>query len=124
LARLSWKRKRRKTPRGRHLVAKTQVPARQFAQVIVLIGASCTIGTGAVAFWVGIASETLRLQEARRLLMAEGLDVAMAGLRVGYESPAQFSANTAVCLAHRVHATSPRRLPRWAAARMNARNEA
>ena len=55
LARLSWKRKRRKTRRGRHLVAKTQAPARQFARVIVLIGASCTIGTGAVAFWVGIA---------------------------------------------------------------------
>lgn len=53
--------------------------------------------------------------------MAEGLDVAMAGLRVGYESPAQFSANTAVCLAHRVHVTSPRRLPRGAAARMDAR---
>jgi hypothetical protein len=56
--------------------------------------------------------------------MAEGLDVAMAGLQVGYENPAQFSANTAVCLAHRVHATSPRRLPRGAAARMDARNEA
>jgi len=55
LAWLSWKRKRRKTRRGRHLVAKTQAPARQFARVIVLVGASCTIGTGAVAFWVGIA---------------------------------------------------------------------
>ncbi|GAB6389275.1 AraC family transcriptional regulator [Stutzerimonas marianensis] len=33
----------------------------------------------------------LRLQEARRLLMAEGLDVAAAGYRVGYESPSQFS---------------------------------
>jgi hypothetical protein len=56
--------------------------------------------------------------------MAEGLDVAMAGLQVGYENPAQFSANTAVCLAHRVHVTSPRRLPRGAPARMDARNEA
>jgi hypothetical protein len=28
------------------------------------------------------------------------------------------------CLAHRVHVTSPRRLPRGAAARMEARNEA
>ncbi len=55
LARFSWKRKRRKTRRGRPLVAKTQAPACQFARVIVLIGASCTIGTGAVAFWVGIA---------------------------------------------------------------------
>lgn len=33
----------------------------------------------------------LRLQEARRLLMTEGLDVAAAGYRVGYESPSQFS---------------------------------
>jgi AraC-like DNA-binding protein len=33
----------------------------------------------------------LRLQEARRLLMAEGLDVSVAGYRVGYESPSQFS---------------------------------
>ena len=56
--------------------------------------------------------------------MAKGLDVAMAGLQVGYENPAQFSANTAVCLAHRVHMTSPRRLPRGAAARMDACNEA
>jgi AraC-like DNA-binding protein len=33
----------------------------------------------------------LRLQEARRLLMAEGLDVSAAAYRVGYESPSQFS---------------------------------
>jgi AraC-like DNA-binding protein len=33
----------------------------------------------------------LRLQEARRLLMAEALDAASAGHRVGYESPSQFS---------------------------------
>ena len=33
----------------------------------------------------------LRLQEARRLLLAEGLDAAGAGYRVGYESPSQFS---------------------------------
>jgi len=33
----------------------------------------------------------LRLQEARRLLVAEGLDVSAAGYRVGYESPSQFS---------------------------------
>jgi AraC-like DNA-binding protein len=33
----------------------------------------------------------LRLQEARRLLVAEGLEVSMAGYRVGYESPSQFS---------------------------------
>lgn len=33
----------------------------------------------------------LRLQEARRLMMAERLDAATAALHVGYESPSQFS---------------------------------
>ncbi len=33
----------------------------------------------------------LRLQEARRLMLAEGLDASAAGYRVGYESPSQFS---------------------------------
>ncbi len=33
----------------------------------------------------------LRLQEARRLMLAEHLDSATAGYRVGYESPSQFS---------------------------------
>lgn len=33
----------------------------------------------------------LRLQEARRLMVAEALDAASAGYRVGYESPSQFS---------------------------------
>ncbi|WP_462383048.1 AraC family transcriptional regulator [Pseudomonas sp. Marseille-QA0892] len=33
----------------------------------------------------------LRLQEARRLMIAEGLEAAAAGYRVGYESPSQFS---------------------------------
>ncbi len=33
----------------------------------------------------------LRLQEARRLMMSEGLDAAEAAYRVGYESPSQFS---------------------------------
>lgn len=33
----------------------------------------------------------LRLHEARRLLLAEGLDATSAGHRVGYESPSQFS---------------------------------
>lgn len=33
----------------------------------------------------------LRLQEARRLMVAETLDAASAGFRVGYESPSQFS---------------------------------
>lgn len=33
----------------------------------------------------------LRLHQARRLMLAEGLDAASAGHRVGYESPSQFS---------------------------------
>ena len=33
----------------------------------------------------------LRLQEARRLMLSEGLDVSSACYRVGYESPSQFS---------------------------------
>lgn len=33
----------------------------------------------------------LRLQEARRLILAEALDAASAGHRVGYDSPSQFS---------------------------------
>jgi AraC-like DNA-binding protein len=33
----------------------------------------------------------LRLQEARRLLLGEGLDAAETAFRVGYESPSQFS---------------------------------
>ena len=33
----------------------------------------------------------LRLQEARRLMLGEGLDAAAAGFQVGYESPSQFS---------------------------------
>jgi AraC-like DNA-binding protein len=33
----------------------------------------------------------LRLQEARRLMLAERMDAATAGFQVGYESPSQFS---------------------------------
>jgi AraC-like DNA-binding protein len=33
----------------------------------------------------------LRLQEARRLLLAEHLDASTAGHRVGYDSPSQFN---------------------------------
>ncbi|MGN6315114.1 helix-turn-helix domain-containing protein, partial [Trinickia sp.] len=33
----------------------------------------------------------IRLQEARRLMLVEGLGAAEAGFRVGYESPSQFS---------------------------------
>jgi AraC-like DNA-binding protein len=33
----------------------------------------------------------LRLHQARRLMLTEGIDAASAGHRVGYESPSQFS---------------------------------
>jgi AraC-like DNA-binding protein len=33
----------------------------------------------------------LRVQEARRLMIAQGLDAATAGFQVGYGSPSQFS---------------------------------
>jgi transcriptional regulator GlxA family with amidase domain len=33
----------------------------------------------------------IRLQEARRLMLAQALDAATAGFAVGYESPSQFS---------------------------------
>ncbi len=33
----------------------------------------------------------LRLQEAKRLLIAESIDASEAAYRVGYESPSQFS---------------------------------
>jgi AraC-like DNA-binding protein len=33
----------------------------------------------------------LRMQEARRLMVSDGLDAANAGYHVGYDSPSQFS---------------------------------
>ncbi|WP_279757045.1 AraC family transcriptional regulator [Mitsuaria sp. GD03876] len=51
----------------------------------------------------------LRLQEARRLLVAEGLEVARAGHAVGYESPSQFSREYS-----RLYGTPPSRdAARW-----------
>ncbi len=46
----------------------------------------------------------LRLQEARRLMVGEGLDAASAAFRVGYESPSQFSREY-----RRLYGTPPRR---------------
>jgi AraC-like DNA-binding protein len=46
----------------------------------------------------------LRLQEARRLMVSEGLDAAEAAFRVGYESPSQFSREY-----RRLFGESPRR---------------
>ena len=37
----------------------------------------------------------LRLQEARRLMVAEGAEAAQAGFRVGYEGLSQFNRNIA-----------------------------
>jgi AraC-like DNA-binding protein len=45
----------------------------------------------------------LRLQEARRLMVTEGMTAAEAGFRVGYDSPSQFSRDYA-----RVHLLPPR----------------
>lgn len=46
----------------------------------------------------------IRLQEARRLMMVDGMTAAEAGFRVGYNSPSQFSREYA-----RIHQLSPRR---------------
>jgi AraC-like DNA-binding protein len=46
----------------------------------------------------------LRLQEARRLMLVEGLDAAEAAFRVGYESPSQFGREY-----RRMFGASPRR---------------
>ncbi len=46
----------------------------------------------------------LRLQEARRLMLAEAVDAATASFQVGYESPSQFSREY-----HRLFGDSPRR---------------
>lgn len=46
----------------------------------------------------------IRLQEARRLMVVEGLTAAEAGFRVGYDSPSQFSRDYV-----RVHRETPRR---------------
>lgn len=46
----------------------------------------------------------LRLQEARRMMVAEGVDAATAGFAVGFESPSQFSRDYA-----RFFGASPRR---------------
>jgi AraC-like DNA-binding protein len=46
---------------------------------------------GATAMSLLQYQKRLRLEEARRLMLGEGLDAAEAAFRVGYESPAQFS---------------------------------
>lgn len=38
-----------------------------------------------------LLQKQLRLQEARRLMLSESVDAALAAHRVGYESPSQFS---------------------------------
>jgi AraC-like DNA-binding protein len=51
----------------------------------------------------------LRLQEARRLMLSEGMEAAVAGHRVGYESPRNSAANTGACSVRRRAARSCRR---------------
>jgi AraC-like DNA-binding protein len=46
----------------------------------------------------------IRLQEARRLMMVEGMTAAEAGFRVGYDSPSQFNRDYV-----RIHQATPRR---------------
>lgn len=46
----------------------------------------------------------IRLQEARRLMVVEGMTAAEAGFRVGYDSPSQFSRDY-----RRIHQATPRR---------------
>ena len=50
----------------------------------------------------------LRLMEARRLMLAESMNVETAAFQVGYESPSQFSGNTPACSAPPRGATSLR----------------
>lgn len=45
----------------------------------------------AIDWLKGNYTQPLRLQEARRLMLAERLDAATAAFQVGYESPSQFS---------------------------------
>jgi AraC-like DNA-binding protein len=40
--------------------------------------------------------KTLRLHEARRVLLADGLEAADAAYRVGYESPSSFSVQSRI----------------------------
>jgi len=46
----------------------------------------------------------IRLQEARRLMIVEGMTAAEAGFRVGYDSPSQFNRDYV-----RVHKETPKR---------------
>jgi AraC-like DNA-binding protein len=72
-----------------------------FAEPIQVEALAKRTGLGASAFHLHFKTVTalsplqyqkrLRLQEARRLLLGEGLDAAEAAFRVGYESPSQFS---------------------------------
>jgi AraC-like DNA-binding protein len=60
----------------------------------------------------------LRLHEARRLMLVEGLDAAAAAYRVGYESPSQFSREY-----RRLFGASPRREVRTLQTTINGRQE-
>jgi AraC-like DNA-binding protein len=59
----------------------------------------CVTGTSPLQY-----QKQLRLQEARRLMLGDGLDAASPAFRVGYESPGQFGREY-----RRLFANSPRR---------------
>jgi AraC-like DNA-binding protein len=71
-----------------------------FAEPLRIDALSKHVGMSPSAFHLHFKSVTaisplqyqkrLRLQEARRLMLGDGLDAAQAGFRVGYESPSQF----------------------------------
>jgi AraC-like DNA-binding protein len=101
-------------PHGKRLrqIASTGVPAQRiarairylkdhFAEPLSIKALAKEVRLGASAFHSHFKTVTalsplqyqkrLRLQEARRLLLGDGLDAAEAAYRVGYESPSQFS---------------------------------
>ena len=143
-ARLSWKRKGEKVARSPF---KTQAPARQFARVIVLIGAGCpneqVPSRGFECVWRNLqrdgfqrggevndptgrfparlgppstrTSSWAKRQrfccEARHLLIAKD-GCGDGGLTRSDTKTPRNSARIQPFVAHRVHVTSPRRLPR------------
>lgn len=95
-----------------HQIAATGSPSQQIAQVVNMLKQNFVepLRIDDLAEKAGMSSSTfhhhfrtmttlsplqyqkkLRLQEARRLMLAEHLDAATAAFQVGYESPSQFS---------------------------------
>ncbi|SFS63571.1 AraC family transcriptional regulator [Paenibacillus sp. BC26] len=78
-----------------------QIMNREFDQIIVVEQLAKSVNMSASAFHKHFKritamsplqyQKTVRLQEARRLLLTESMQAADAAFRVGYESPSQFS---------------------------------